>query len=98
MISGGLAYYIASKAREQAKTIAAAARAKAEADAVNIRTSAYIREWRSGRGGCMLWSSMILLAHKLLPIQTPSTGLPTSATGSTILLTTRLKGDWMRKK
>jgi hypothetical protein len=50
MISGGLAYYIASKAREQAKTIAAAARAKAEADAVNIRTSAYIREWRSGQG------------------------------------------------
>ena len=50
MISGGLAYYIARKAREQAKTIAAATLAKAEADAVNIRTSAYIREWRSGQG------------------------------------------------
>jgi hypothetical protein len=50
MISGGLAYYIASKAREQAETIAAAARAIAKAEAVNIRTSTYIREWRSGQG------------------------------------------------
>ena len=50
MISGGLAYYIASKAREQAKTLATAARADAEADAINIRTNAYIREWRSGQG------------------------------------------------
>jgi cell division septum initiation protein DivIVA len=49
-ISGGLAYYIASNAREQAKTLAAAARADAEADATNIRTNAYIREWRSGQG------------------------------------------------
>ena len=98
MVSGGLAYYIASKAREQAQTIAAAARAKTEADAVNIRTSAYIREWRSGQGRMYALVSMILLAHKLLPIQTPSTGLPTSATGSTILLTTRSEGDWIRKK
>jgi hypothetical protein len=50
MISGGLAYFIASKAREQAKTLATAARADAEADAANIRTNAYIREWRSGQG------------------------------------------------
>ena len=50
IISGGLAYYIASKAREQAETSAAAARAIAKAEAVNIRTSTYIREWRSGQG------------------------------------------------
>jgi hypothetical protein len=50
MISGGLAYCIASKAREQAKTLATAARADAEADAANMRTNAYVREWRSGQG------------------------------------------------
>jgi hypothetical protein len=50
MISGGLAYYIASKAREQAEALATVARAKAEADAANIRTNAYVREWRSGQG------------------------------------------------
>jgi hypothetical protein len=50
MISGGLAYCIASKPREQAKTLATVARADAEADATNIRTNAYAREWRSGQG------------------------------------------------
>ena len=98
MVSGGLAYYIARKAREQAQTIAAAARAKTEADAVNIRTSAYIREWRSGQG-----RMHALVLHDLTCAQAitdPDALNRIADVGNWLddLVATRSEGDWIRKK